>query len=75
MCMFLAKLIIHLATRVGKVINSDPSTAERLQVVFIENYGVSLAEPIIPAAELSQQISTAGMKDWVRQWALLAEII
>ncbi len=59
---FLAKLIIHLANCVGKVINSDPSTAERLQVVFIENYGVSLAEHIIPAAELSQQISTAGME-------------
>lgn len=59
---FLAKLIIRLASCVGKVINSDPSMAERLQVVFIENYGVALAEHIIPAAELSQQISTAGME-------------
>jgi starch phosphorylase len=58
----LAKLVIRLANCVGKVINSDPSMAEHLQVVFIENYGVALAEHIIPAAELSQQISTAGME-------------
>jgi starch phosphorylase len=59
---FLAKLIIHLANCVGEVINRDPAAAGLLQVVFLENYGVSLAERIIPAAELSQQISTAGME-------------
>ena len=59
---YLAKLIIRLALAVGKMIEQDPATAGRLNLVFPENYGVSLAEYIIPAAELSQQISTAGME-------------
>ncbi|MBU0718589.1 MAG: glycogen/starch/alpha-glucan phosphorylase, partial [Planctomycetes bacterium] len=59
---YLAKLIIRLASAVGRVINDDPKVDGRLQVVFPENYGVSLAESIIPAAELSEQISTAGME-------------
>jgi glycogen phosphorylase len=57
-----AKLIIKLANDVAKVVNSDPVTRELLQIVFIPNYNVSLAEAIIPAAELSEQISTAGME-------------
>jgi starch phosphorylase len=57
---WLAKRIIKLAYDVGTVINSDPQTSERLKLVFLPNYNVSLAEVIIPAADLSQQISLAG---------------
>jgi len=57
-----AKLLIRLANAVGEVINNDPEVAGRLRIHFLENYCVSLAEYIIPAAELSQQISTAGME-------------
>ncbi len=56
----MAKLIIKLITSVGEVVNRDPRTAGRLKLVFIPNYGVSLAEKIFPAADLSEQISTAG---------------
>ena len=56
----MAKLIIKLINDVGKLINSDPDTSGLLKLVFMPNYGVSMAERIFPASELSQQISTAG---------------
>lgn len=55
-----AKYVIKLINSVAKLVNHDPDIGDKLKIVFVENYGVSLAELIIPAAEVSEQISLAS---------------
>jgi starch phosphorylase len=57
---FMAKLIIKLVNAVGEVVNKDPDVRGRIKVVFLPNFSVSLGQRIYPAADLSEQVSTAG---------------
>jgi starch phosphorylase len=58
----MAKLVIKLANDVARMVNNDPVVGDRLRLIFVPNYNVSLAEMMIPATDLSEQISTAGME-------------
>jgi glycogen phosphorylase len=57
---FMAKLVVKLVNSVAEVVNNDPDVADRLKVVFLANYSVSMGQMAYPAADLSEQISTAG---------------
>ncbi|HCT52099.1 MAG TPA: glycogen phosphorylase, partial [Balneola sp.] len=58
----MAKLHIKLINSIGEKVNNDPEVSDKLKCIFLENYRVTLAEMMIPAADLSEQISTAGME-------------
>jgi starch phosphorylase len=59
---YMAKEIIRLILSVGELVNNDPDTKDVMKVVFIENYSVSEAETLIPATDISEQLSTAGLE-------------
>jgi len=59
---FMAKLIIKLITSVGRVVNRDPDVRDQIKVIFYPNYNVTNAQPVYPASDLSEQISTAGFE-------------